>query len=319
MQDFHPAVDLLTSSTGGSIHIARFKDEEYFELFAKRFLERNAKRRHSSLEFCHLTTDEGREEVLLIHNHPRELHFHGGIANVENFKKLCHLIPTSKEQTPKSIYQSWVELYRHVMAENSINYLLRLKERAFNNDPTLLKDESNYDLEGYQYLEPVSIMLIGPPNAGKSTLFNYLVGEQRALISDIEGTTRDSLSASLTFGGHEVLLIDSAGLREEILYRGLPQSDHSIQTQSENLVLQMAASSDLFCVFNSPHTPEWIPQTKVIHLQSKSEFAPPAHQNAISFSIHQNKGCEELIQAITHRVKTLRSGKISSHFIQPNS
>jgi tRNA modification GTPase len=56
------------------------------------------------------------------------------------------------------------------------------------------------------------IMLVGPPNAGKSTLFNYMTGMDRAIQSSIAGTTRDVISAPLTIPGGEVMLLDSAGL-----------------------------------------------------------------------------------------------------------
>ena len=56
------------------------------------------------------------------------------------------------------------------------------------------------------------VMLIGPPNAGKSTLFNALTGMDRAIASATAGTTRDVLSAPVELPGGEVMLLDSAGL-----------------------------------------------------------------------------------------------------------
>ena len=60
----------------------------------------------------------------------------------------------------------------------------------------------------------ISIVLAGPPNAGKSTLFNGLVGMERAIVSAHPGTTRDLLYADIDIEGFPVTLIDSAGLRE---------------------------------------------------------------------------------------------------------
>lgn len=57
------------------------------------------------------------------------------------------------------------------------------------------------------------VVLAGPPNAGKSALFNALLGRRRALVSDIAGTTRDYVEAELSLGGRELLLVDTAGLR----------------------------------------------------------------------------------------------------------
>jgi tRNA modification GTPase len=58
------------------------------------------------------------------------------------------------------------------------------------------------------------VVLVGPPNAGKSTLFNRLLGEERALVDDAPGTTRDALEARLELNGLAVTLVDTAGLRE---------------------------------------------------------------------------------------------------------
>ncbi len=57
------------------------------------------------------------------------------------------------------------------------------------------------------------VVLAGPPNAGKSSLLNALLGESRAIVSDIPGTTRDSIEAWTDLGGVPVRLVDTAGLR----------------------------------------------------------------------------------------------------------
>ncbi len=58
------------------------------------------------------------------------------------------------------------------------------------------------------------VVLAGPPNAGKSSLFNALLGRDRALVADQPGTTRDYVEADLTIGRYECTLVDTAGLRE---------------------------------------------------------------------------------------------------------
>jgi tRNA modification GTPase len=60
----------------------------------------------------------------------------------------------------------------------------------------------------------VNVAIIGQPNAGKSTLLNALLKEERAIVSSIAGTTRDSIEEILTIQGHAFRLIDTAGLRE---------------------------------------------------------------------------------------------------------
>jgi len=58
------------------------------------------------------------------------------------------------------------------------------------------------------------VVLAGPPNAGKSSLFNALLGRARALVAEAPGTTRDYVEAELEFSGYGCVLVDTAGLRE---------------------------------------------------------------------------------------------------------
>lgn len=63
--------------------------------------------------------------------------------------------------------------------------------------------------------EGVRVPIVGRPNAGKSSLFNALLGEERAIVTDVPGTTRDRVSEPLEIGGVRVTLSDTAGLRED--------------------------------------------------------------------------------------------------------
>lgn len=62
--------------------------------------------------------------------------------------------------------------------------------------------------------EGLRVVLCGRPNAGKSSLLNALIGGERAIVTDIPGTTRDTLTESMQVGGLKILLTDTAGLRE---------------------------------------------------------------------------------------------------------
>ena len=59
------------------------------------------------------------------------------------------------------------------------------------------------------------VAIVGKPNVGKSSLINKLLGEQRLIVSDIAGTTRDAVDAAVSYGGHEYVFIDTAGLRRK--------------------------------------------------------------------------------------------------------
>jgi tRNA modification GTPase len=68
--------------------------------------------------------------------------------------------------------------------------------------------------QGRLLREGLRVAIVGPPNSGKSTLFNALVEEERAIVSPHPGTTRDSIEARLDIRGFEVVLLDTAGVRE---------------------------------------------------------------------------------------------------------
>jgi tRNA modification GTPase len=67
---------------------------------------------------------------------------------------------------------------------------------------------------GWLVREGVTVAIVGPPNAGKSSLLNALLGEDRAIVSEVPGTTRDTIEESLVIDGVRVRLVDTAGIRE---------------------------------------------------------------------------------------------------------
>ena len=61
----------------------------------------------------------------------------------------------------------------------------------------------------------IKIAIVGRPNAGKSSIVNSLLGEKRVIVSDVSGTTRDSIDSRLTYEGQEFIIIDTAGIRKK--------------------------------------------------------------------------------------------------------
>jgi GTP-binding protein len=74
----------------------------------------------------------------------------------------------------------------------------------------LLNEEENENLED---IKEIKVAIIGRVNVGKSSLLNALVGEERAIVSDIDGTTIDPIDESIYFNGYHITFVDTAGIR----------------------------------------------------------------------------------------------------------
>jgi len=102
----------------------------------------------------------------------------------------------------------------------------------------------SFDL-GNAIKKGVPVAIVGAPNTGKSTLLNQLLGDNRAIVSDIEGTTRDSVEETINIDGILFRLIDTAGIREgaeEIEAIGIERSLEKIKQAS--IVLCIADASN---------------------------------------------------------------------------
>lgn len=95
-------------------------------------------------------------------------------------------------------------------------------------------------LLGNAIKEGIPVAIIGAPNVGKSTLLNALLGEERAIVSDMEGTTRDIIEDTLVIGGLTFRFIDTAGLRhtsDRIEQLGIERSHRAAQQASIIILL----------------------------------------------------------------------------------
>lgn len=101
--------------------------------------------------------------------------------------------------------------------------------------------------EGRKIHEGVSLCLVGCPNVGKSSLMNLLLGKERAIVTDIAGTTRDILEDDLLLNGLHFRLIDTAGIREtsEVIEReGIKRTEQALEN-ADLILLVLDASRDL--------------------------------------------------------------------------
>ena len=88
------------------------------------------------------------------------------------------------------------------------------------------------------------VLILGRPNAGKSTLFNRLTGMDRAIQSAVAGTTRDVIAAPMRLGDAEVMLIDSAGLAESAVQNDIDDANH-LDLLAQQATRRALTSSDM--------------------------------------------------------------------------
>ena len=112
----------------------------------------------------------------------------------------------------------------------------------------------------------IPVAIVGAPNVGKSTLLNALLGEERAIVSDIQGTTRDAIEDSIQLGGITFRFIDTAGIRH---------TDDQIERMGIDRSMAAAQRAQIILMMTQPGTPyPDIPvgdDQTVIHIENKTE------------------------------------------------
>jgi len=154
----------------------------------------------------------------------------------------------------------------------------------------------------------VPVAIVGAPNTGKSTLLNQLLGDDRAIVSNIEGTTRDVIEETLNIEGILFRLIDTAGIREgaeEVEAMGIERSLEKIKQAT--IVLCLADGSK---EGNIQHVSSWTkelkerhPEKKVLMVLNKTDIAPAEVENAIHISAKQGDNIKLLEQRLVSEVQ----------------
>ncbi|MCL2229872.1 MAG: tRNA uridine-5-carboxymethylaminomethyl(34) synthesis GTPase MnmE [Treponema sp.] len=116
------------------------------------------------------------------------------------------------------------------------------------------------------YQEGITLVIAGPPNSGKSSLFNSLLKEDRSIVTEVPGTTRDWIEAFVSIKGIPVRLIDTAGLRE---------SDNSAEKIGVARSLKLLDEADLVLyLLNENENEKHECLSKYIYIWNKCDIAP---------------------------------------------
>lgn len=165
--------------------------------------------------------------------------------------------------------------------------------------------------------EGIKTVILGKPNAGKSSLLNRMLGEERAIVTDIEGTTRDTLEENINLNGLSLKIIDTAGIRN---------TDDKVEQIGVNKAKEIAEGADLIIYVvdgskdideNDKEILEIIKNKKVIVLLNKTDIDRVVDieqlneipkEDIIEFSAKAGLGMDELEEKIKDM---FYSGKIT--------
>lgn len=165
---------------------------------------------------------------------------------------------------------------------------------------TLLKNSEN----GRILKEGISTVIVGKPNAGKSSLLNTLVGEERAIVTDIAGTTRDVLEEQMNLNGIILNIIDTAGIRS---------TDDVVEKIGVDKARKYLKDADLVIYVVDTSTPldendfeiiGLLKDRKAIILLNKSDLSPLITKMEIKEAVEKQNGrSEEPIRMISISAK----------------
>ncbi len=159
--------------------------------------------------------------------------------------------------------------------------------------------------EGRLLREGALVVLAGPPNAGKSSLMNTLLGENRVLVSPTPGTTRDSIEEMLDLDGWPVRLVDTAGLRT---------TADAIEEAGVNRAHDLIARADivLYLLGDEQESAATAADSKTIRVQSKCDVIHSTHPNVLRVSSVTGEGLDKLKAALVAKLETLAEVRADS-------
>ncbi len=171
-----------------------------------------------------------------------------------------------------------------------------------------LYDEIGAALRGYRTARAirggVNIVLVGETNVGKSSIFNHLVGSNRAIVSDIAGTTRDIVSATIDIDGYMVNLSDTAGIREtdDIIENiGIERTKNEIE--NADIVIRVYTPENM--LYNDCATNE------IIVINKSDTISISEYANAIYTSAHTGDGMDTLMNMLREKIHKMFDGQES--------
>ncbi|CAD7798392.1 tRNA modification GTPase MnmE [Chryseobacterium aquaeductus] len=191
-----------------------------------------------------------------------------------------------------------------------------------------IENKLNSLIESFQYGNAIkngtAVAIIGKPNAGKSTLLNALLKEERAIVSNIAGTTRDTIEEILHIKGHAFRLIDTAGLRDtidEIEAIGVKKAKEKVDNANVLVYLIDAATEDFSDDIQMIQSLIREDLKSIICATKIDEVSPNHYQNVesvlrnaisqdfdfITISAVENQNIEDLKNELSSYVEQLKS------------
>lgn len=150
---------------------------------------------------------------------------------------------------------------------------------------------------GNAFKNGVTVAIAGIPNAGKSTLLNTLLGDDKAIVSDIPGTTRDTIEDTVEIEGILFRIIDTAGLREsdDRIERIGVERAHKKISEASILLYLLDPTQDIARQMVMLRGLETGPETKMILISTKADISNSiSDERCVAISARDGRGMEEL-------------------------